>query len=88
MCFHCGFDSVAALFAPVYADSFDMLIAEFKDHRVKIDELAGLVFGSGYSRVYDSEFETARVSIVLMRARRPGNAVCSSTSKATMQAVA
>ncbi len=88
MCFQCGFDSVAALLAPVSGDSFDTLIAEFKGHRAKIDELTWLVFGSGHSRVYDSEFKPASVSVVLMRARRPGIAECSPSSDATMQEAA
>ncbi|MBK1902266.1 MULTISPECIES: DUF4942 domain-containing protein [Burkholderia] len=48
MSFHCEVDSVAAFFAPVSVDIFDTLIAEYKGHRAKINELADMVFGSGY----------------------------------------
>ncbi|BBA45242.1 TPA: DUF4942 domain-containing protein [Burkholderia cepacia] len=48
MSFHCEVDSVAAFFAPVSVDIFDALIAEYNGHRAKINELADLVFGSGY----------------------------------------
>ena len=48
MSFHCEVDSVAAFFAPVSVDIFDTLIAEYNGHRAKINELADLVFGSGY----------------------------------------
>ncbi|MCQ4437688.1 hypothetical protein NO135_22070, partial [Clostridioides difficile] len=54
--------------------------------------LNGRQFLSGveieYSRAYESEFETASVSVLLMRARRPGIAECSPSSAATMQEAA
>lgn len=51
----------------------------------EVDSVAALIV---YSRAYESEFATASVSVVLMRARRPGIAECSHSSDATMQEAA